>query len=88
MNAVATVSAVQIPSTSSGGNSGGALRHGSGTCQNASTVMIATAKIASAMTGGRDRIVAATVTGARIRIENGFCSPPVKYKRRPSCSRS
>src|SRR5207248_3255792 len=52
-----------MPSTSCGGNSGGGPLQGSGTCHNPSAVMIATAKIASAMTGGRDRIVAATVTG-------------------------
>ena len=38
--------------------------------------MAATARADSAITGRRDRIVAATVTGARIRIANGFCNPP------------
>ena len=66
------------PSTSSGGKTNGSLRHGSGLCHKASTLIAATARSESAITGRRDRIVAATVTGARIRIENGFCSPPVK----------
>ena len=47
-------------------------------CHRASTLIAATASTDSAMTGRRDRIVAATVTGARIRIENGFCRPPVR----------
>ena len=51
-------------------------------------VIAATARIESAITGRRDRIVAATVTGARIRIENGFCSPPVRYSRMASCRMS
>ena len=42
------------------------------------TLIAATASTDSAITGRRDRIVAATVTGARIRIENGFCKPPVR----------
>ena len=69
-----------MPSTSSGGNTKGpgSARHGSGRCHSASTLIAATAKTDSAITGRRDRIVAATVTGARIRIENGFCNPPVR----------
>src|SRR5947209_17771669 len=81
MNPVAMTSAVQTPSTSSGGNTGAPVgqsgRQGSGKCQIASTEIAAIAATAKAITGGRDRIVAATVTGARMRIENGFSSPPV-----------
>jgi len=40
------------------------------------------------ITARRDRIVAATVTGARIKIENGFCSPPVRYSNTASCRMS
>ena len=50
--------------------------------------MTATANTASAMTGRSDSTVAATVTGARIRIENGFSSPPVRYSSTANCSRS
>ena len=79
MNTVASTSAVHSPSTSSGGNtSGRSPRHGKGTCHSANSVMTAIANSASAITGRSDRIVAATVTGARIRIANGFCNPPVR----------
>ena len=78
MNTVASTRAIQIPSTSSGGKTKGSSRHGSGMCRNASTLIAATARSESAITARRDRIVAATVTGARIRIENGFCNPPVR----------
>jgi hypothetical protein len=89
MNTVAQTSAVQIPRISSDGNTrGGSARQGSGRCQNARMVMMATAKIANGTTERCDSTVAATVTGARIRIENGFSSPPVRYSSRLSCSRS
>ncbi len=88
MNNVASTSAIQIPSTSSGGNTSGSARHGSGMCHSASTLIVATARTESAITARRDRIVAATVTGARIRIANGFCSPPVRYSRTASCRMS
>ena len=78
-----------MPSTSSPGNTkGGSARQGSGRCQSARTVMVVIAKIASGTTERCDRMVAATVTGARIRIENGFSSPPVRYSSSASCSRS
>jgi hypothetical protein len=40
------------------------------------------------MTGRSDSNVAATVTGARIRIENGFSNPPVRPSKAPSWIRS
>ncbi len=92
MKIVAITRAVQMPRTSSGGNTGaatsGSVRHGSGKCHSARTVIAKIANTASAMTGRRDRIVAATVTGARIRIANGFCNPPVRNSSTASCSRS
>ena len=78
MNNVASTSAIQIPSTSSGGKTKGSARHGNGRCHRASTLIAVTARIDSVITARRDRIVAATVTGARIRIANGFCNPPVR----------
>ena len=68
MKTVASTSAIQMPNTSSGGNTSGSVRQGKGMCHRASTVIAATARIESAITGRRDRIVAATVTGARIRV--------------------
>ena len=38
------------------------------------------------ITDERDRIVAETVTGASISIAKGFCSPPVRNNRMPSCN--
>ena len=78
MNTVASTSAVHSPSTNSNGNTKGSVRHGSGRCHSARSVITAIANPASPITGRNDRIVAATVTGARIRIANGFCNPPVR----------
>ena len=50
---------------------------GRGVRKNASSEMLITASAVSAIVELRDRIVADTMTGAMIRIENGFCSPPV-----------
>ena len=44
----------------------------------APVTVAATASTERVTTARRDRIVAATVTGARIRIANGFCNPPVR----------
>jgi hypothetical protein len=81
---VASTSAIQIPSTSSGGKTKGSARQGSGICRKASTLIAATASTERAITARRDRIVAATVTGAKIRMANGFCRPPVRYSSTPS----
>ncbi len=85
---VAITSAVHRPRTNSAGKYSGACRQGSGMCHKARTLIIAIANAASAITGRSDSAVAATVTGARIRIENGFSSPPVRNRSSPSCNRS
>ncbi len=52
-------------------------------CHSANSVITAIANTASAITGRSDRIVAATVTGARIRIANGFCRPAGQVEQDP-----
>ena len=74
---VAMTSAVQMPITRSGGKTGGSPATAAA-CAIGQHGDRATASTASAMTGRRDNAVAATVTGARIRIENGFSRPPVR----------
>ena len=82
MKTVAMTSATQMPSTRSPGKAKSLVPcQGSGSCITPSTVIAATASAASAITGRCDSAVAATVTGASIRIANGFTRPPVRYKR-------
>jgi hypothetical protein len=52
------------------------------------TVIAATVSADSQNTLRRDRMVAATVTGASISMAKGFCSPPVRNSSVPSCSMS
>jgi hypothetical protein len=78
MKTVASTSAAEAPVTISGGKPSGPLRPGSGKWHSASTLIAAMARADTPITKRRDRIVAATVTGARNRIENGFSSPPVR----------
>ncbi len=61
-------------------------RCGSGRCTVARSDSAATVSAESAITLERDSTVAATVTGASIRIANGFCKPPVRNRRTPSCN--
>ena len=51
---------------------------GSGKCISASTATAATASSARPVVLRRDSTVADTVTGARIRMANGLCRPPVR----------
>ena len=61
-------------------------RVGSGRCSSASTLIAAIVSTESPITVGRDSTVAATVTGASIRMAKGFCKPPVRNSRTPNCS--
>jgi hypothetical protein len=54
----------------------------------AMTLIAATVSADSEITLRRDRMVAATVTGASISMVKGFCSPPVKNSSSPNCSMS
>ena len=58
-------------------NAPGSLQ-GSGMCWKARKVIANSDSTHSAMVAPRDRMVADTITGARIISENGFSSPPVR----------
>ena len=88
MKAVETVSAAQTPKMYSLGNSGGVPAQGSGKWKTASTAMAPMARMESPSTLSRDRMVAAMVTGASIRMAKGFSSPPVRKSRTASCRMS